>query len=289
MEIIRSRQALKDAIRGLRADGKTIGFVPTMGALHAGHLSLVEIAKKNADAVVVSVFVNPTQFGPTEDFTQYPRTEVEDLINLEMAGVAMAYFPTLEEIYPQGTHARLSVPPIANELDGAFRPGHFEGVAMVVAELFRQVTPDIAVFGEKDYQQLHIVREMARAQKFAVNIIGAPIMREEDGLAMSSRNRYLSDKQRRQAAEMYSVLTDTDEALQEGLSIQQALYDAKTALYASGFTNVDYVELRDAATLAPVTALAQPSRLLAAAHLGTTRLIDNIAVAPRGKKTPPLN
>jgi pantoate--beta-alanine ligase len=279
MEIIRGKEGLKEAIRRLKAVGKTIGLVPTMGALHAGHISLVEIVKREADIVVVSIFVNPTQFGPNGDLSKYPRTEAEDIRKLERVGAAIAYIPTTEEIYPQGFITRVQVPGISNELCGAFRPGHFDGVATVVTKLFMQAMPDVAVFGEKDYQQLHIIRQFTRDLDIPVKIIGAPIMREADGLAMSSRNRYLSEKERVTSASLYRVLMETAENLKEAKEITAALAQAKKALLEAGFTKIDYIELRDAETLAAAVGLAKPARLLAVAWLGVTRLIDNIAVS----------
>jgi len=278
MEIIRNKIALKDAIRRLTAVGKTIGLVPTMGALHAGHLSLVNIAQRHADAVVATIFVNPTQFGPNEDFTRYPRNEEADTMQLAQAGVQIVYIPSVEEMYEGDPRTVVSVGDIANALCGAFRPGHFDAVATVVTKLFMQVMPDIAVFGEKDYQQLHIIRTFTHDLDIPVSIIGGAVIREADGLALSSRNRYLSETQRRAAASLYRALTQAAQAIKAGQEVAAALTDAKDALMASGFSRIDYIELRDAATLAPAATLKQPARLLAAAYLGTTRLIDNIAV-----------
>lgn len=278
METLRNKKALAEAIRALRADGKTIGLVPTLGALHAGHVSLVDIARRHADAVVATVFVNPTQFGPNEDFLKYPRTEAEDLEKLTQAGAYAAYLPTVEEMYPAGAVTRVQVPGISAELCGAFRPGHFDGVATIVTKLFMQAMPDVAVFGEKDYQQLHIIRQMTRDLDIPVQIFGAPILRETDGLAMSSRNRYLDPQQRKIAASLYAILNETAEAIRAGMLLSSVLTQASEALLMAGFSKVDYIELRNAETLAPARDLKRPARLLAAAHLGTTRLIDNIAV-----------
>ncbi len=278
MDIVRSKKALAEAIRALRAQGKTIGLVPTMGALHAGHVSLVEIAKNHAEAVAATIFVNPMQFGPNEDLAKYPRTEAEDIKKLEAADTALAYIPTVEEMYAPDAITRVHVPGISSELDGVFRPGHFDGVATVVTKLFMQATPDVAVFGEKDYQQLHIIRQAVRDLDIPVGIIGAPIMREADGLAMSSRNRYLNEQERKRAAAFYAILVEAAEAIKHGILVPSVLAQASEALLMAGFAKVDYIELRDAKTLESASGLQHPARLLAAAHLGTTRLIDNIAV-----------
>jgi pantoate--beta-alanine ligase len=278
MEIVRTKSMLREAIRRQRALGKAIGLVPTMGALHDGHVSLVTLAKQHAQAVVASIFVNPTQFGPNEDFSRYPRSEADDVARLEAAGAEIAYIPGVEEIYPPGFNTRIEVPGISDELCGAFRPGHFSGVATVVTKLFQQVTPDVAVFGEKDYQQLHIIRQTVRDLDMTVRIIGAPILREPDGLAMSSRNRYLSGLERPIAAALYRLLNDAVGKMRAGDAVDKVLAATLQALLDAGFSKVDYVELRDSATLRPVNMIAQPARLLAAAHLGKTRLIDNIVV-----------
>jgi pantoate--beta-alanine ligase len=278
MNIVRNKKALAEAIRGLRGQGKTIGLVPTMGALHAGHISLVQIALKHASAAVATIFINPTQFGPNEDFAKYPRTEEEDIEKLRNAGTHLIYIPTVEEMYPEGAVTRVIVPGISSDLEGAFRPGFFDGVATVVTKLFMQMTPDIAVFGEKDYQQLHIIRQMTRDLDLPIEIYGGPTLRETDGLAMASRNRYLNEKERKIAPALHQILKEVADKLRKKHPITSSLAEAKQALLLAGFTKVDYIELRDAATLAPLTEIKNPARLLAAAHIGTTRLIDNIGI-----------
>jgi pantoate--beta-alanine ligase len=278
MEVVKTREVLKDTINRLRSSGKIIGLVPTMGALHTGHISLARLALQHADAVVATIFVNPTQFGPNEDFSKYPRTEAEDVQKLKEAGVAIVYVPVVEEMYKKDAVTTVHVKGISEELCGAFRPGHFDGVATIVTKLFMQAMPDIAVFGEKDYQQLHIIKQFSRDLDVPVRIIGAPITREQDGLAMSSRNRYLNKEERKVAASLYRILCQTAEAVRNGQGIHEAVAHAKASLLSGGFGKVDYVEIRDAETLTPVSEVKKPVRLLAAAHLGTTRLIDNIEV-----------
>ncbi len=278
MEIIRTKNKLTDAIRSLRAVGKTIALVPTMGALHGGHISLVDLGLQNADVVIATIFVNPTQFGPNEDFSKYPRTEKEDVEKLGAAGTVIAYIPDVSQMYEDGAQTSVHVGKIGSELCGAVRPGHFDGVATIVTKLFMQTTPDVAIFGEKDYQQLYVIRQVTRDLDIPVKIIGAPIMREADGLAMSSRNRYLSESERKIAATLNVILKQAIEQLHKDKNIQKILEAAKEKLLAAGFTKVDYVELRDAKTLAPVTEIKNEARLLAAGNIGTTRLIDNMGI-----------
>jgi len=282
MQEVYTVSSLREAIRGLRAVGKRIALVPTMGALHSGHISLVEEAQKHADAVVVSIFVNPTQFGPNEDFSKYPRTLEGDMALLHDAKASIAFVPSAEEMYQKGAVTRVSVPTLSGILCGAVRPGHFDGVATIVTKLFMQALPDVALFGEKDYQQLTIIRQFTRDLDIPVQIIGVPTMREADGLAMSSRNRYLTDEQRAIAPQMYKILTSLSSVIpaKAGVQLDCTLNEAKSLLLATGFTKVDYVELRDAQTLASIETLNAPARLLAAAHIGTTRLIDNSEILP---------
>lgn len=280
MIIARDIQAVREAIRGLRKDGKPIAFVPTMGALHAGHLALVEEARRHTPHVVASIFVNPAQFGPNEDFQKYPRTEEADIQALKSVGTSVAYLPAVAEMYPEGAATTVHLRGLSEELCGAYRPGHFAGVATIVTKLFNQITPDIAVFGEKDYQQLTIIRRVVADLDMQVRIIGLPTVRESDGLALSSRNRYLSDAERRIAPVLYLTLNDTAAAIINSGDVKSALKSGIQSILSAGFGKVDYLELRDAATLAPVEKLKKPARLLVAAHLGTTRLIDNIEVHP---------
>ncbi len=248
-----------------RAEGKRIALVPTMGALHAGHLSLVKLARAHADVVVAYIFVNPKQFGANEDFGTYPRTLENDLKLLNEVGADLCYAPKVEDVYPAGFAAEVKVQGVGDTLEGQFRPGFFTGVATVLAKMFLRIGPDVAVFGEKDYQQLLVVKKMVADLEFPIRILGGPTLREADGLAMSSRNAYLSAEERKIAPALYAALKRG-----EVEKIPQELLD-------SGFTKVDYVALRDAETLGPPTE-GRPARLLAAAWIGKTRLIDNIAV-----------
>ncbi len=280
MKVATSIPALREAVGEWRARGERVGLVPTMGAIHAGHLALVAAARDQNERVVASLFVNPKQFGPSEDLSAYPRNETADLAAFEGAGVDLVFMPPLGEIYPAGFVTSVRVGGVSQSLDGAFRPGHFEGVATVVCKLLLQCLPDAAYFGEKDYQQLLVVRQMARDLDIPVRIEGVPTVREADGLALSSRNVYLSAEERRTAPLLNRVLRKAAAeiaARPDGVaaSVERGL----AALEAGGFA-VDYLELRDAADLAPVDRLAASSRLLAAARLGRTRLIDNIPVMP---------
>ena len=276
MQTIRRLEELRETISVFREGGKRVALVPTMGALHAGHMALVEEAKLAADHVVVSIFVNPTQFAPNEDFAQYPRKEQADSRMLSSAGVDVLWMPSIEEMYPNGPEIDVRASEIGDTLDGAHRPGHFDGVTTVVARLFDQVRPDIALFGEKDWQQLAVIRQMAADLKLPLEIRGVPTQREDDGLALSSRNAYLRPEDRMKAVALPRALGAAERTIATGGDPAAALAQAIDTLSAAGF-DVDYVELRDAATLgAPVE--GQPMRLLAAARIGGTRLIDNIAV-----------
>lgn len=270
MNIVRTTLDLRASVGGWRGDGCRIALVPTMGALHAGHLSLVNIAKANADKVVASVFVNPKQFGPTEDLDVYPRDEAGDAAKLEAAGVDLLYAPDVPVMYPPGAVTEVSVPGLGDILEGTERPGFFTGVATVVTKLLTQVRPDVAVFGEKDYQQLCVIKRLSLDLDLDVETLSGPTVREDDGLALSSRNAYLSDEDRAAAPALYRALC----AVAEGRSVE----DAEADLLAAGFASVDYLTVRDADTLAEITkGHIGPKRILAAARLGTTRLIDNIS------------
>ena len=276
--LARSVAALRETVAGWRKQQERIALVPTMGALHRGHLALVEAARRRCERVVASLFVNPKQFGPREDFTAYPRDEAADLMKFREAGVDLVFAPTVEEMYPAGFVTAVRVAGIGDELEGAHRPGHFDGVATVVSKLLLQCLPDIAYFGEKDYQQLLVVRRMARDLDIPVKIEGIATMREPDGLALSSRNVYLSPEERRIAPLLYRVLNDTAAALAANPeNVAAALQNGVAELRQAGFAP-DYLELRDTADLSPLSRLDRPARLLAAAHLGRTRLIDNIPV-----------
>jgi pantoate--beta-alanine ligase len=241
-----------------------VAFVPTMGALHAGHMKLVEAAKLHADHVIASIFVNPTQFAPTDDLSRYPRREAEDAGMLADAGVAILWAPDVETMYPAEFATRVTVTGVSEGLDGDSRPGHFDGVATVVAKLFGQVRPDVALFGEKDWQQLQVVRRMTTDLDIGVEVIGVPTEREVDGLALSSRNMYLSAEERQAAVALPLALTDAAAAIASGADEDSAIAAARLALRDAGFV-IDYVERR-------------ADRLLAAARIGTTRLIDNVAI-----------
>ena len=281
MQIIRDPDALNEALAALREGGKAIAFVPTMGALHAGHMALVAEARARADHVVASIFVNPIQFGADEDLATYPRREAADAAMLEKEDIAILWAPDAATMYPDGPAATVRVGALGDELDGAARPGHFHGVATVVSRLFGQVRPDIALFGEKDYQQLAIIRQLVRDLDLAVEIVGVPTQRDEDGLALSSRNAYLSEEERLAARILPRALGEAAQAIAGGGPIEEALERARARLAEAGFDPIDYVELRDAETLAPIASLERPARLLAAAKIGRTRLIDNLHVEPR--------
>jgi pantoate--beta-alanine ligase len=278
-QIVNTIGLLRARLAGVRRDGARIGLVPTMGALHDGHLSLVHKTRKHADRVVVSIFVNPTQFAPHEDFDRYPRTLNADAHKLAAAGgTDLIFAPSVGEMYPQGFATRIFVGGPSEGLETDFRPYFFAGVATVVAKLLLAVMPDVATFGEKDYQQLLVVRRLAADLGLATEIIGAPIVREADGLAMSSRNAYLNPDERLIAGQMNLVLKRAIAELRKGAPIAAAEEAGRSGLLEAGFNSVDYVAARDAATLAPLAALDRPARLLAAAKVGNTRLIDNLAV-----------
>lgn len=277
--LIHTPQEIAQQIKQWRREGLRIGFVPTMGALHAGHLSLIEIARQQAGRVVVSIFVNPLQFGPEEDFDHYPRHEARDAAKLSSMAVEVLYLPKAEAMYPPGYATSIHIEKLGDMLCGKMRPGHFDGVATVVAKLFMQVLPDIAVFGEKDYQQLQIIRRMTEDLHLPVQIISGATMREPDGLAMSSRNQYLTAEERKIAPKLQAKLQEVAARLQANpQQVTSVLEDARNALLKSGFSRVDYFELCDAETLEALTALDRPARLLAAAWLGKTRLIDNVGL-----------
>ena len=285
MQTVKTLDMLRTALAALRADGARIALVPTMGALHEGHLTLVRRARAEADHVVASIFVNPKQFGPNEDLDAYPRQLAADAAMLEAEGVALLWAPTAEAMYPQGFVTNVSVAGVSEGLCGAARPGHFDGVATVVLKLFNQVAPDMAFFGEKDFQQLAVIRAMARdldlTRPHVDAIIGVPTVREADGLAMSSRNRYLSPEQRAAAAALPRAIKAAIARIESGGEVTQALAGLEAEVIAAGFTSVDYAALADARSLAPLDALTErPARILVAARIGGTRLIDNMAVGP---------
>jgi len=278
-QVIRAVAPLRAWVSRVRAKGETVALVPTMGALHKGHLALVRLARRRADHVVVSIFVNPTQFGPTEDFSSYPRTWDADIAALSQLSVDAIWAPNIASMYPEGFATRI-VPggPAIAGLEDKFRPHFFGGVCTVVAKLLLQVAPDFATFGEKDYQQLKVVTAMARDLDIATKIAGVPTVREKDGLAMSSRNAYLSADERAAAPTLHRVLKACAASLKKGAPLARTLMEAEAEIELAGFA-VDYLEARHAETLAPVTSIKDgPVRLLVAAKIGRTRLIDNIAV-----------
>ncbi len=280
MDIVRSIGDLRARIAGWRAEGLTVGLVPTMGGLHAGHLSLVTLAGERADRVVATLFVNPTQFAPTEDFDSYPRNEDADASLFEGAGAHLMFAPTPDVMYPKGHMTKVRVDGLGDVLEGEFRPHFFEGVATVVAKLLLQSLPDVAVFGEKDYQQICVIRAMARDLDIPVTILGGETVREADGLAMSSRNTYLSEAERAIAPKLNEVLRFVADVASDATGDADAATETAAAeLLAAGFKSVDYIAVRDAETLQPLTDPARPARVLGAAWLGKTRLIDNIAVS----------
>jgi pantoate--beta-alanine ligase len=278
MRTLQDIDQLRSTLREHRQRGQRIALVPTMGNLHAGHLALVACARQHADFVVSSLFVNPMQFGPGEDLDGYPRTFSADQAQLTEAGCDVLFTPSVSSLYPNGLDAqtRIHVPVVGEGLCGGSRPGHFDGVSTVVSMLFNLVQPDVACFGEKDYQQLAVIRKLVRDLHMPIEIIGVPIVRAEDGLALSSRNGYLSSEERAKAPALYHTLCTLGGALERGEPIERALQQGKTALYDAGFTT-DYLELRDA-TLGPASPGTRQAVLLAAAKLGPARLIDNITV-----------
>lgn len=275
IDVVRSVAALRAATRPHRQAGQRIGLVPTMGALHQGHLELVKVARRHAGFVVATIFVNPLQFNPSEDLAAYPRDEATDLNLLAATGADLVFAPNVAEMYPKGFSTGVKVSGVTEFLDGPARPGHFEGVATVVTKLLNQAQPDLACFGEKDFQQLQVIRRLIRDLDLPVEIVPVPTVRDEDGLAMSSRNRYLTEPQRIAAAMLPASLRDAVKELQAGGAAAPILEKTRAALRSAGFSPIDYVELCDAETLQPLPAARAGSRLFAAAHLGATRLIDN--------------
>lgn len=267
---------LRTQVAAWRNAGLTVALVPTMGALHEGHMSLIRLGAAQADRVVTSIFVNPTQFGPNEDFARYPRQLEQDRAKVGAAGGHLVYAPTVEEMYPGGFATTISVTGVSAGLCGAARPGHFDGVATVVCKLLLQALPDVAIFGQKDWQQLAVIRRMATDLNVPVRIEGGPIVREADGLALSSRNAYLSAEERAVANTLHATLQQVAADIEKGTDIADACAWGIGELKDKGFGSVDYLEVRDAETLAPMTSMTAPARVLVAAVLGKTRLIDNV-------------
>jgi pantoate--beta-alanine ligase len=280
LDILRSVAELRTRVKYWRDQGLTVALVPTMGALHQGHLSLVTKALEHADRVVTSVFVNPTQFGPNEDFSRYPRQEAQDAELLNGAGCHLLFAPTVAEMYPDGFATAITVSGVSEGLCGEIRPGHFSGVATVVTKLLLQCLPDVAVFGEKDYQQLAVIRRFVRDLDIPVVVLGAPTLREADGLAMSSRNAYMTAEERVVAPWLFKALAGIADGLRAGAKASELCPKAMDGLLKAGFASVDYMEVRDAASLIPVETMIRPVRILVAARLGKTRLIDNMGAEP---------
>lgn len=280
LPIVRTAAELRAQVRRWRADGERVGLVPTMGALHEGHLSLLRRARDGAGKVVASLFVNPTQFAPNEDFAAYPRDEGADADLLASVGCDLLYAPSVAEIYPAGFATTVSVSGVSAPLEGEARPGHFSGVATVVAKLLIQAEPDLAVFGEKDFQQLLVIRALVRDLDLPVEIVGAPTVREVDGLARSSRNAYLSEPEREVAGAINRALKAAADALAAGARVDRVEAEGRAALLAAGFGQVDYFAVRGAGDLGELAPgpIGAEARVLAAARIGRTRLIDNIAV-----------
>jgi pantoate--beta-alanine ligase len=277
--VVTTADDLRAHVAAWRGDTARVALVPTMGALHEGHLALVRAARAGADKVAVSIFVNPAQFAPHEDLARYPRNLEADRAKLEAQGMTdLIYAPDLREIYPQGFATRIVVEGPAAGLESDFRPHFFSGVATVVAKLFLQCRPDFATFGEKDYQQLLVVKRLVRDLDLPLEILPVPTVREADGLALSSRNSYLTPDQRKVAAELNRALRQVAMRAKAGISIPQTEAEGQAALLEAGFDRVDYVAIRDAETLAPLREITGPARVLAAARVGATRLIDNMAV-----------
>lgn len=278
--IVRTVTELRKTVAAWRRDGDRIAVVPTMGALHEGHLSLVRAALERADRVIVTLFVNPKQFNSAADLAAYPRTEHEDAAKLTPLGAHMLYAPDGTEIYPKGFATTVSVAGVSEGLCGANRPGHFDGVATVVAKLFLQTGADLAFFGEKDFQQLHVVRRMTRDLDIPIEIVACQTVREEDGLAMSSRNVHLSASERQVAPRLVEILVEAADRLGTGAPAENILAEARQAIRSAGYRKVEYLELRADDDLSPLDTAERPARLLAAAWLGDVRLIDNVSVRP---------
>ena len=275
MQIVRSGEELARARGELSS---TLALVPTMGALHAGHRTLVEEAKRRADKIAATIFVNPAQFGPNEDFTRYPRREADDARMLEQAGCDLLWMPSASDIYPPGFSTSVHVAGVSDRWEGEARPGHFDGVATVVSKLLISVRPDVAMFGEKDFQQLAVIRRLVADLNIPTEIAAVPTVREEDGLALSSRNSYLSEDERSRAAALPRALEYARAAIRDGTPVRLALDTARKSLVEAGFSRIDYFALVDAATLEPLETFGGDMRLIAAAVIGPTRLIDNLAL-----------
>ena len=278
MQIIREVSGLDKALGGLRGGGESLALVPTMGAIHAGHMALIAEAKRRADRVMATIFVNPLQFGANEDLNSYPRQEASDVAMLEAAGCDLVWLPGASELYPPGFATTIKVFGVSERWDGAARPGHFDGVATVVAKLLVRVRPDVAFFGEKDFQQLAVIRRMVVDLGLGIEIAAVPTVRDGDGLALSSRNAYLSKDERRRAVALPHALEEARRAIAAGAPIADEIARASLSLADAGFARIDYFALVDASTLEPLERAGGAMRLIAAAVIGTTRLIDNLSV-----------
>lgn len=277
-QVIRSSAELREKVAGWKRSGMLVGVVPTMGALHDGHLSLVREARRQSDRVIVTIFVNPMQFNNADDLKKYPRDEGHDLALLDAEGVDVLFAPEVAEVYPEGFATKVSVSGVSEPLEGAFRPGHFDGVATVVAKLFGMTQAGRAFFGEKDWQQLQVVRRLVEDLNIPVRIIGCPTIREADGLAMSSRNVRLSTAERAAAPALHRILQAAAATLRNGASARETLLDAEAEILEAGFREIEYLDLRSVEGLRPLERATEPARLLVAAWIGDVRLIDNIAV-----------
>jgi len=282
IDVVRTVSDLRAKTEQWRKAGEEIAIVPTMGALHEGHIELVRQGKRRAPRTVVSIFVNPAQFAPTEDFDKYPRTFEEDCRQLTKIGADLVWAPTVKEMYPEGSATKIAPTGAAEDLESAARPHFFGGVTTVCCKLFNQARADYAMFGEKDYQQLAVIRQMVRDLNMPIEIVGVPTVREADGLAMSSRNRYLSPSERKAAIAIYEAITAVAREVEPGGDGARAIAQASARLRDAGFKSIDYIAVRDAVSLRPAT--DGPRRVLAAAWLGTTRLIDNVAVGHSNKR-----
>lgn len=277
-QVIRSSAELREKVAGWKRSGMLVGVVPTMGALHDGHLSLARAARAQSDRVIVTIFVNPMQFNAAEDLLKYPRDEARDLALLEAEGVDVLFAPDVTEVYPEGFETQVSVKGVSEPLEGAFRPGHFDGVATVVTKLFGMTQAGRAFFGEKDWQQLQVVQRLVLDLNIPIRIIGCPTIREEDGLAMSSRNVRLNPQERALAPALHRIMQDAAAALRAGKAMEPELEKARAAILAAGFRSIEYLELRSVDGLKPVASFEDGARMLFAGWLGDVRLIDNIAV-----------
>lgn len=276
--IVRTIKDLRSQVKAWKSEGLLIGLVPTMGALHRGHLSLVDEIAKKTDRIIVSIFVNPTQFDKGEDLESYPRNEAEDLEKLSAISCHLVFAPDATEMYPEGCQTSVHINGITQDLEGAARPGHFSGMATIVSKLINQCMPDVAIFGEKDYQQLQTIKRFVRDLDMDVEIIGGKLIREDDGLAMSSRNVYLNAAERIMASQLNMILKDLIKSVKAGAPLGESEAQATKLLLDAGFTSVDYVSVRDAENLDKITEITRPARVLAVARIGKIRLLDNMAI-----------